>query len=611
MQEEYDPKKIEKRVQTYWEENKTFEVNEDSSKEKFYCLSMFPYPSGRLHMGHVRNYTISDVISRFQRLRGKNVMQPIGWDAFGLPAENAAVANGVPPAHWTYSNIDSMKSQLKLLGFGYDWSRELVTCDPDYYRWEQKFFTKLHKKGLVFKKKSWVNWCPTDKTVLANEQVEKGHCWRCETAVEQREVSQWFIRITEYAQELLDGLDKLDGWPEVVKTMQRNWIGRSEGINVKFPVKNYCSEVAVYTTRPDTLMGVTCICISVDHPVSRLSARNNSETSAFIKKYRSTKVTEITLSTMEKRGIDTGLRAVHPLSDSDLPIYVANFVSNDYPTGAIMVVPAHNQRDFDFANQYNLQIIPVIQQGPHHGAGKAAYTGKGTLLNSGEFNGLTSQVASKAITDKLESEGKGERAVTFRLRDWSVSRQRYWGAPIPMVTTEDGQDYPVPEERLPVVLPENMRIDGIASPIKLDKDWAKDTLNGVPVLRDTDTFDTFIQSSWYHARYCSPNANDILDSEKADYWLPVDQYVGGIEHACMHLLYARFFHKLLRDTGYVSSDEPFNRLLCQGMVTSDAFFYLDSQGKKKWVSPKEVTVERDGKGRIISAIDTGIRYRDL
>ncbi len=567
MQEQYNPQDIEQKVQKHWDDNKTFVVSEDPNKEKFYCLSMFPYPSGRLHMGHVRNYTIGDVVSRFQRLQGKNVMQPIGWDAFGLPAENAAVKNKTAPAPWTYENIEYMKNQLKLLGFGYDWNREFATCTPEYYRWEQEFFTKLYEKGLVYKKTSSVNWCPNDQTVLANEQVEDGCCWRCDTPVEQKEIPQWFIKITEYAQELLDDLDKLEGWPEMVKTMQRNWIGRSEGVELKFEVKGQ-QDLEVYTTRPDTLMGVTYVGIAAGHPLAALAAENNPELAAFIDECKNNKVAEAELATMEKKGMATGLTAIHPLNGREVPVYVANFVLMDYGTGAVMAVPAHDQRDYEFATKYGLDIVPVIKpaDGSELDISEAAYTEKGVLFDSGEFDGLEFQAAFDAIAAKLEAEGKGTKTVNFRLRDWGVSRQRYWGAPIPMVTTEDGEVHPVPADQLPVILPEDVVMDGVTSPIKADKEWAKTTFNGEPALRETDTFDTFMESSWYYARYCSPQADDILDPEKANYWLPVDQYIGGIEHACMHLLYSRFFHKLLRDAGYVTSDEPFKQLLCQGMV---------------------------------------------
>ncbi|MGF1768495.1 leucine--tRNA ligase [Enterovibrio makurazakiensis] len=605
MQEQYRPQDIEPKVQADWDNNKTFVVQEDPNKEKFYCLSMFPYPSGRLHMGHVRNYTIGDVISRYQRLQGKNVMQPIGWDAFGLPAENAAVKNKTAPAPWTYENIEYMKNQLKLLGFGYDWDREFATCTPEYYRWEQEFFTKLYEKGLVYKKTSSVNWCPNDQTVLANEQVEDGCCWRCDTPVEQKEIPQWFIKITAYAQELLDDLDTLEGWPDMVKTMQRNWIGRSEGVELSFQVAGN-PDLEVYTTRPDTLMGVTYVGIAAGHPLAAQAAETNPALAAFIDECRNTKVAEAELATMEKKGMDTGLKAIHPLNGREVPIFVANFVLMDYGTGAVMAVPGHDQRDFEFATKYGLDITPVIlaEDGNAPDISEAAHTEKGVLFNSGEFDGLTFEEAFDAIAAKLESESKGHKTVNFRLRDWGVSRQRYWGSPIPMVTTEDGQVHPVPADQLPVILPEDVVMDGVTSPIKADKTWAETTFNGQPALRETDTFDTFMESSWYYARYCSPKADQMLDSDAANYWLPVDQYVGGIEHAVMHLLYSRFFHKLLRDAGMVESDEPFKQLLCQGMVLADAYYYNNEKGAKVWVSPTEVTIERDEKGRITSAVDT-------
>ena len=604
MQDQYNPQDIEQKVQKHWDDNNTFVVTEDTDKEKFYCLSMFPYPSGRLHMGHVRNYTIGDVVSRFQRLKGKNVMQPIGWDAFGLPAENAAVKNKTAPAPWTYENIEYMKNQLKLLGFGYDWNREFATCTPEYYRWEQEFFTKLYEKGLVYKKTSSVNWCPNDQTVLANEQVEDGCCWRCDTPVEQKEIPQWFIKITAYAQELLDDLDNLDGWPEMVKTMQRNWIGRSEGVELKFDVKDH-GALEVYTTRPDTLMGVTYVGIAAGHPLAEKAAETNPELAAFVEECKNHKVAEAELATMEKKGMATGLTAIHPLNGREVPVYVANFVLMDYGTGAVMAVPAHDQRDYEFATKYGLDIVPVIKpaDGSELDISAEAYTEKGILFDSGEFNDMDFQSAFNAIAAKLEAEGHGHKTVNFRLRDWGVSRQRYWGAPIPMVTTDDGEVHPVPADQLPVILPEDVTMDGVTSPIKADKTWAETTFNGEHALRETDTFDTFMESSWYYARYCSPQADEMLDSDAANYWLPVDQYIGGIEHACMHLLYSRFFHKLLRDAGMVNSDEPFKKLLCQGMVLADAYYYNNEKGAKVWVSPTEVDVERDEKGRIAKAVD--------
>ncbi|MEB5834967.1 leucine--tRNA ligase [Pantoea dispersa] len=606
MQEQYRPEEIESRVQQHWDENETFKVTEQEGKEKYYCLSMLPYPSGRLHMGHVRNYTIGDVIARYQRMLGKNVLQPIGWDAFGLPAEGAAVKNNTAPAPWTYDNIEYMKNQLKLLGFGYDWSRELATCQPEYYRWEQWFFTKLYEKGLVYKKTSAVNWCPNDQTVLANEQVIDGCCWRCDTKVERKEIPQWFVKITDYAEELLNDLDKLEDWPEQVKTMQRNWIGRSEGVEITFDVANSAEKVTVYTTRPDTFMGATYVAVAAGHPLARQAAVNNSALADFIAECSNTKVAEADMATMEKKGMATGLHAIHPLTGEEIPVWVANFVLMEYGTGAVMAVPGHDQRDWEFATKYDLNIKPVVLNldGTAPDVSAAAMTEKGTLFNSGEFDGLDHDAGFNAIADALAAKGVGVRKVNYRLRDWGVSRQRYWGAPIPMVTLEDGTVMPTPEDQLPVILPEDVVMDGITSPIKADPEWAKTTVNGQPALRETDTFDTFMESSWYYARYTCANYNEgMLDPAAANYWLPVDQYVGGIEHAIMHLMYFRFYHKLLRDAGLVNSDEPAKRLLCQGMVLADAFYYVGANGERNWVSPVDVNVERDEKGRITKAID--------
>lgn len=606
MQEQYRPDMIEPKVQQYWAENKVFKAIKDESKEKYYCLSMFPYPSGRLHMGHVRNYTIGDVISRYQRMLGKNVLQPFGWDAFGLPAEGAAIKNKTAPAKWTYENIAYMKKQLQLLGFGFDWDREIATCKPEYYKWEQWFFTELYKKGLVYKKTSTVNWCPNDETVLANEQVHEGCCWRCDTPVEQKEIPQWFIKITDYAEQLLGGLDTLPQWPDMVKTMQRNWIGRSEGVEITFDVANTNEKVAVYTTRPDTFYGVSYLGIAAAHPLASLAAQNNSELAAFIQEAKNAKVAEADLATMEKKGMATGLFAIHPLTGDKLPIWVANFVLMHYGTGAVMAVPAHDQRDFEFAQKYSLQIKQVIEPiaDEEIDLTKQAFTEHGKLVNSAEFDGKDFDGAFNGIADKLEKLGVGKRQVNYRLRDWGVSRQRYWGAPIPMLTLENGDVVPAPLEDLPIILPEDVVMDGVKSPIKADPNWAKTTLNGTPALKETDTFDTFMESSWYYARYTCPQyQNGMLDAEEANYWLPVDQYIGGIEHATMHLLYFRFFHKLLRDAGFVTSDEPADKLLCQGMVLADAFYYTSPTNERIWVSPTLVTLERDEKGRIIKATD--------
>ena len=606
MQQHYRPDLIEPAVQQYWAENKVFKAIKDTSKEKYYCLSMFPYPSGRLHMGHVRNYTIGDVVSRYQRMNGKNVLQPIGWDAFGLPAEGAAIKNKTAPAKWTYENIEYMKNQLKMLGFGYDWDREIATCRPEYYKWEQWFFTELYKKGLVYKKTSTVNWCPNDETVLANEQVHEGCCWRCDTPVEQKEIPQWFIKITDYAEQLLGGLDQLPQWPDMVKTMQRNWIGRSEGVEITFDVADTAEKVAVYTTRPDTFYGVSYLGIAAAHPLAELAAEKNPELAEFIREAKNAKVAEADLATMEKKGMATGLFAIHPLTGEKLPIWVANFVLMHYGTGAVMAVPAHDQRDFEFAQKYDLPIKQVIAPlaDEEIDLTKQAFVEHGKLVNSAEFDGLDFNGAFNGIADKLEKLGVGKRQVNYRLRDWGVSRQRYWGAPIPMLTLANGETVPAPIEDLPIILPEDVVMDGVKSPIKADPNWAKTTFNGEPALKETDTFDTFMESSWYYARYTSPSyAEGMLDKEEANYWLPVDQYIGGIEHATKHLLYFRFFHKLLRDAGFVSSDEPAQKLLCQGMVLADAFYYTSPTNERIWVSPTQVTLERDEKGRIVKATD--------
>ena len=606
MQQHYRPDLIEPAVQQYWAENKVFKAIKDTSKEKYYCLSMFPYPSGRLHMGHVRNYTIGDVVSRYQRMNGKNVLQPIGWDAFGLPAEGAAIKNKTAPAKWTYENIEYMKNQLKMLGFGYDWDREIATCRPEYYKWEQWFFTELYKKGLVYKKTSTVNWCPNDETVLANEQVHEGCCWRCDTPVEQKEIPQWFIKITDYAEQLLGGLGQLPQWPDMVKTMQRNWIGRSEGVEITFDVADTAEKVAVYTTRPDTFYGVSYLGIAAAHPLADLAAEKNPELAEFIREAKNAKVAEADLATMEKKGMATGLFAIHPLTGEKLPIWVANFVLMHYGTGAVMAVPAHDQRDFEFAQKYSLPIKQVIAPlaDEEIDLTKQAFVEHGKLVNSAEFDGLDFDGAFNGIADKLEKLGVGKRQVNYRLRDWGVSRQRYWGAPIPMLTLPNGETVPAPIEDLPIILPEDVVMDGVKSPIKADPNWAKTTFNGEPALKETDTFDTFMESSWYYARYTSPSyAEGMLDKDEANYWLPVDQYIGGIEHATMHLLYFRFFHKLLRDAGFVTSDEPAQKLLCQGMVLADAFYYTSPTNERIWVSPTQVTLERDEKGRIIKATD--------
>ena len=582
MQSTYKPHDIEPLVQQEWEQQSAFEVVEDEKREKFYCLSMFPYPSGHLHIGHVRNYTIGDVISRFQRMQGKNVMQPMGWDAFGLPAENAAIENRVPPAKWTYENINYMRDQLKRLGFAYDWSRELATCSPEYYRWEQWFFTRLYEKGLVYKKKAIVNWDPVDLTVLANEQVIEGRGWRSGAVIERKEITQWFLKITEYAEELLGDLEQLDGWPERVKTMQANWIGRSEGVEIIFSVEDQ-QDLQVFTTRPDTLFGVTCVAVAPEHALAVHAAKNSTQVADFLKECTQTRISEAQISTLEKKGIDTGLHAAHPLTSEKIPVWVANFVLIEYGSGAVMMVPAHDQRDWEFASKFQLPIRPVVfprRDRLDIDISKAAFLENGWLHNSEQFDGLNSLQAFDAIADLLESRGKGQRQVNYRLRDWGISRQRYWGCPIPVIYCERCGIVPVPEKDLPVRLPEEVDFDGVTSPLKsLSEFYEVDCpkCQG-SATRETDTFDTFFESSWYFARYCcAGNEASMLDA-RVQYWMPVDQYVGGIEHAVLHLLYARFFNKLMRDMGLCDNDEPFVKLLTQGMVLKDGTKMSKSKG---------------------------------
>jgi leucyl-tRNA synthetase len=555
---------------------------------------MLPYPSGQLHMGHVRNYTIGDVISRYQRMLGKNVLQPMGWDAFGLPAENAAIDNKMPPAKWTYENIDYMRGQLKRLGFAYDWTRELTTCSPDYYRWEQWFFNELLKKGLAYKKMAVLNWDPVEQTVLANEQVENGRGWRSGALVERREISQWFIRITAYAEELLNDIDELEGWPDAVRTMQRNWIGRSEGVEFSFEIENE-APLEVYTTRPDTIMGITFISVAAEHPLALKAAQDNPEVAVFIEECKNTHTAEEELETMEKKGVPLGITGRHPISGEEIDVWAANFVLLGYGTGAVMAVPAHDQRDWEFARKHGLEIRPVIQSAiqtgeddseqTRHDYDESSFTTKdGVVFNSGQFDGLNYTDAFDAIAEFLEQKGVGKRTINYRIRDWGVSRQRYWGCPIPVVYDENDHDrdhpIPVPADQLPVLLPEDVEFSGVQSPIKNDPGFYQTTLPGTddPAIRETDTFDTFFESSWYFARYCCPGADNSMLDERANYWLPVDQYVGGIEHAVLHLLYARFFYKLMRDVGLVDSDEPFTRLLCQGMVLKDGTKMSKSKG---------------------------------
>ncbi len=594
MNQEYSPERIELDAQARWASEDCYKASGDSTREKFYCLAMFPYPSGKLHMGHVRNYTIADVIARYQRMLGKNVLQPMGWDAFGLPAENAAIANRVPPADWTLDNISEMRKQLSRLGFAYDWNREVTTCAPDYYRWEQWFFTRLMERGLAYKKEADVNWCETDQTVLANEQVVDGKCWRCDNPVERRAINQWFIRITAYAQELLDDLDTLEQWPDQVIAMQRNWIGRSEGATIRFP-REGGDPIQVYTTRPDTLMGATYLAVAPQHPLAIEAAASNDVLAAFVEKLGRIKVAEADMATLEKEGMATGLTVTHPLTGASIPVWVANFVLMGYGSGAVMSVPGHDQRDWEFAKKYGLPIVQVVAGTEAQPADitKSAYTEKGALINSGDFNDLGFAEAFDAIVENLNERGLGEVAVNFRLRDWGVSRQRYWGAPIPVINCKSCGAVPVPAADLPVILPTAVALEGVGSPLtSLDSFHHVDCPKcGQAATRETDTFDTFMESSWYYARYACPGNESAMLDDEADYWLEVDQYVGGIEHAILHLLYARFFHKLMRDEGLITSSEPFRRLLTQGMVLKDGTKMSKSRGNT--VDPQEL-IDRYG-----------------
>ena len=594
---EYQPEILETEIQSSWLTEKAFSVDVDTSRDKFYCLAMFPYPSGKLHMGHVRNYTIADVIARYQRMMGKNVLQPMGWDAFGLPAENAAIQKKVAPAAWTKSNIAEMRRQLQRLGFAYDWDRELATCTPEYYRWEQWFFTRLYEKGLVYKKMATVNWDPVDQTVLANEQVIDGRGWRSGAEVERREIPQWFIRITDYAEELLDNLDKLEGWPEPVRLMQRNWIGKSRGVELSFELDTPIAgldKIDVYTTRPDTLFGVSYVSLAAEHPISLALGKDNPALETFIGDCKKASVAAADMARAEKLGMDTGIRARHPLTGEAIPVWIANYVLMDYGSGAVMAVPAHDERDWEFAQQYALPLISVIndESGQPADVTTAAYIERGTLTNSGTYDGLAFEDAFEKIASALEEKSLGKVTTQYRLRDWGVSRQRYWGTPIPMLNLEGGGEVPIPADRLPSLLPEDVVMDGVASPIKTDPNWRKFEIDGATCERETDTFDTFMQSSWYYARFTCPDYDKgMLDSDAANYWLPVDQYVGGIEHAILHLLYARFFHKLMRDEGLLTSDEPFERLLTQGMVLKDGAKMSKSKGNT--VDPQEL-IDRYG-----------------
>jgi len=594
MSSEYNPQNLEKAIQKTWNENNTFVVTEDPNKEKFYCLSMFAYPSGNLHMGHVRNYTIGDVISRYQRMLGKNVMQPMGYDAFGLPAENAAIKNKTAPAAWTYSNMDYMTNQFKQLGLAYDWSRKLATCDPEYYKWEQYIFTQLLEKDLVYRKDATVNWDPVDQTVLANEQVIDGRGWRSGALVEKKTIPQWSMKITAYAEELLSEIDNLDGWPDSVKTMQRNWIGKSKGIELDFEVEGYKNKLSVYTTRPDTLYGVSYLAVAPEHPLASKAVDKNPDLQEFLNDCKKEQSNEAAMATMEKKGKFSGFYAVHPFTGKQVPVWIANFVLFSYGTGAVMAVPAHDERDFEFAQKYNLDILQVIEStdGTEIDLTQQAYTDKGRLINSGEFDGMNFSKSFKAIKCKLEQQGIGRQQINYRLRDWGVSRQRYWGCPIPVIYCDDCGTVPVPEQDLPVILPEDVTFDADGgSPIKKMPEFYNTSCPtcGKDAQRETDTFDTFMDSSWYFARFANPNNNEKILDESANYWLPVDQYVGGIEHAILHLLYARFYHKLLRDLGYVTSDEPFTNLLTQGMVLKDGAKM--SKNKGNTVDPRALIDE--------------------
>ncbi|MDE0790373.1 MAG: leucine--tRNA ligase [Woeseiaceae bacterium] len=590
MSTTYNPEIVELDAQKYWDDAHSFEVGEDADKEKYYCLTMFPYPSGKLHMGHVRVFTINDVIARYQRLQGKHVLQPMGWDAFGMPAENAAIQRGIPPAKWTYANIEDMRGQLKRLGYAYDWTREVTTCKPEYYRWEQWLFTKMFAKGLVYRKNSIVNWDPIDQTVLANEQVIDGRGWRSDALVERREIPQWFMKITDYADELLDELDRMPGWPESVKTMQRNWIGRSEGVELSFNVDGENEPLTVYTTRPDTLMGVTYMAVAAEHPLAKKSAAANPDVAAFIEQCKQTDAQEATLETMEKKGMSLGISAIHPLSGEEVPLWVANFVLMTYGTGAVMAVPGHDARDWEFAKKHGLPIKQVIApaDGTDIDIEAAVYLERGVLVNSGQYDGLDFDAAFNAIADHFEEIGRGSRKVNYRLRDWGVSRQRYWGTPIPIIYCDDCGAVPVPEDQLPVVLPEDVEVKGTGSPLKDMPEFVNVSCPrcGKAACRETDTFDTFIESSWYFARYACPDSDSTMLDNRAKYWTPVDQYTGGVEHAILHLLYSRFFQRVMRDEGLTDVSEPFTNLMTQGMVLKDGAKM--SKAKGNTVDPAEL-----------------------
>jgi len=608
MQERYDPRGIERDAQAFWDARQSFRAAEDHARPKFYCLSMFPYPSGKLHMGHVRNYTIGDVLTRYHRMRGKNVLQPMGWDAFGLPAENAAMANGVPPAKWTCDNIAYMKQQLKCLGFALDWDRELATCSPEYYKWNQWLFTRLFRKSLAYKKTGVVNWDPVDQTVLANEQVIDGRGWRTGALVEKREIPMYFLRITAYAEELLSALDQLPGWPERVKLMQKNWIGRSEGVRLAFPYEldGERKLLWVFTTRADTLLGATFCAVAAEHPIAAWAARRDPQVAAFVDECKRGAITEAELAQAEKKGMPTGLNCTHPLTGERIPVWVANYVLMGYGEGAVMAVPAHDERDFGFALAYGLPIRPVIR----HPLGdtvpapwKPDYAEYGTCIHSGKYDGLGYAEAVDAIAADLKAKGLGEKQVQWRLRDWGISRQRYWGCPIPIVHCPACGDVPVPDEQLPVVLPDHLVPDGTGNPLaKLPQFYETSCpACGKPARRETDTMDTFVDSSWYFARFACPDSAQSMVDERARYWMPVDQYIGGIEHAILHLLYSRFFQRVMRDEGLLPVAEPFTNLLTQGMVLAESYYFDTAEGRRDWIHPSEVVVNRDAKGKYVSA----------
>ena len=595
MSTPYNPETVELSAQKYWDDARCFEVSEDADKDKYYCLTMFPYPSGKLHMGHVRVFTLNDVIARYHRLQGKHVLQPMGWDAFGMPAENAAIERGVPPAQWTYSNIEDMRGQFKRLGYAYDWTREITTCRPEYYRWEQWLFTKMFKKGLVYRKNSIVNWDPVDQTVLANEQVIDGRGWRSNALVERREIPQWFMKITDYADELLDELDRMPGWPDSVKTMQRNWIGRSEGVELSFEVAGEEDLLTVYTTRPDTLMGVTYMAVAAEHPLASKAAAMNADVAAFIEECNKTDAQEATLETMEKKGMPLGIAAIHPLTGEEVPLWVANFVLMSYGTGAVMAVPGHDARDWEFAKKHGLPIKQVVApvDGSDIDINAEVFLEHGVLVNSGDYDGLDFDGAFNAIADHFEKSGRGCRKVNYRLRDWGVSRQRYWGTPIPIIYCDDCDAVPVPDDQLPVILPEDVVVKGTGSPLKDMPEFVNVSCPacGKDARRETDTFDTFVESSWYFARYACPDSDDAMLDDRAHYWTPVDQYTGGIEHAILHLLYSRFFQRVMRDEGLTDVSEPFTNLLTQGMVLKDGAKMSKSKGNT--VDPQEL-IEKYG-----------------